>query len=358
MFLLLKNISAKSKLWALLIAVVLFTCLYSLIIIYNEGISNTQRIIAFACICLSSLLSLILKRFLILKFIFKLKQSSDEISKNCKIGDESLMSIKENLTQFITFTGKQLDFLNDSSKLMKNISELLFETTKNSEVCKELSDKVTRDVNEGNEIMQKMVEAVLTIEKTKDGLIEISSLINQISSNTSTIHKIVSTTELLSLNASIEAAKAGLSGRGFSVVAEEVGNLAKHSGNEANEIESIVIDSQKQIQLIIEANQSRVEVGKVVSNEALAVFAAIKSEMFGISSRSENIRAATWEQKIGIDQMNQGNLEIRNIFKKNITDTVNLIKIYNANLKNFNNIKEVGNVLKEYWSGENSHERK
>lgn len=152
-------------------------------------------------------------------------------------------------------------------------------------------------------------------------------MIKQISNDTSTIHTIVSTTELLSLNASIEAAKAGQTGKGFSVVAEEVGNLAKHSGNEANEIESIVIESQKQIQLIIEANQSRVEVGKVASNNALAVFAAIKTEMFGISSRSENIRAATWEQKTGIDQMNAANFEVRNILKKNISDTVNLIRI-------------------------------
>ncbi len=356
MFSLLKNISTKNKLWALLVAAVLFTCMYSLIIIYNEEISNTQRMVACSSVFIFTILSLILNRVLILKFISKLNENADEVNKNCKFGDDSLSSIRENLNQFMSHTGSQLDSLNDSSKLMQNISEMLLETTKNSEVCKEISDKVTRDVNEGNEIMQKMVEAVLTIEKTKDGLIEISSIINKISNDTSTIHTIVSTTELLSLNASIEAAKAGLTGRGFSVVAEEVGNLAKHSGSEANEIENIVIESQKQIQLIIEANQSRVEVGKVSSNEALAVFSAIKAEMFGISSRSENIRAATWEQKTGIDQMNQRNFEIRNMLKKNITDTVNLLKIYHVNVKNFRNIKEIGDVLKEYWAGDKKNE--
>ena len=352
MFSLLKNISTKNKLWALLIASVLFSSVYSLIIIYNEVISKTSLMISCISVLIFTIVSLILNRILILKFISKLNENSNEIEKYCKLGDESLKSIKDNLSQFINLTGSQLDGLNESSKQMQNISEMLLETTKNSEVCKEISDKVTRDVNEGNEIMLKMVEAVLIIEKTKEGLIEISSLINQISNDTSTIHTIVSTTELLSLNASIEAAKAGQTGKGFSVVAEEVGNLAKHSGNEAKEIENIVADSQKQIQIIIEANQSRVEVGKVASNDALAVFSAIKSEMFGISSRSENIRAATWEQKIGIDQMNQGNFEIRNILKKNITDTVNLLRIYNINVKNFRNIKEVGDVLKEYWAGD------
>ena len=42
---------------------------------------------------------------------------------------------------------------------------------------------------------------------------------------------------------------------------------------------------------------------------------------------------------------------IRNILKKNITDTVDLMRIYNANVKNFSNIKEIGNVLNEYWAG-------
>jgi hypothetical protein len=43
---------------------------------------------------------------------------------------------------------------------------------------------------------------------------------------------------------------------------------------------------------------------------------------------------------------------MRNNLKKNISDTVNLLKIYDINLKNFENIKEVAYVLNEYWSGE------
>ncbi|APJ03333.1 methyl-accepting chemotaxis protein [Silvanigrella aquatica] len=346
------KISTKNKLWLLIILTLLFSSIYSLIIIYYENIMGMNFMISIVFIMFLTLIFIAINWFLISNFISQLNVTTEEIEKYCKDGDNSLNSIKDSLSQFISYSGNQLDILNDSSKLMQSISDMLFETTKNSEVCKEISDKVTRDVNEGNDIMQKMVEAVLTIEKTKEGLAEISNLINQISNDTSTIHTIVSTTELLSLNASIEAAKAGMTGRGFSVVAEEVGNLAKHSGSEANEIESIVEKSQKQIQVIIDANQSRVEVGKVASNAALAVFGAIKSEMFGISSRSENIRAATWEQKIGIDQMNQGNSEIRNILKKNITDTVNLIRIYNVNVKNFKNIKELGDILKEYWKGD------
>ncbi len=352
MFSFLKNISAKNRVWALMVLLLLACCVLSFYLIYIDGIKDKFLMISYSSLLLITFLSIILTRILISKFVKSISEYFFYISENCSNGDNSLKNIKDNLSGFISTTGSELDELTESSKLMQDIISMLIETTKNSEVCKELSDKVTRDVNEGNEIMQKMVDSILTIEKTKDGLVEISSLIKQISNDTSTIHTIVSTTELLSLNASIEAAKAGQTGKGFSVVAEEVGNLAKHSGSEANEIENIVIESQKQIQIIIEANQSRVEVGKVSSNNALAVFSAIKAEMFGISSHSENIRVATWEQKLSIDQISSANFEMRNILKKNISDTVNLLKIYDINLKNFENIKEVAYVLNEYWSGE------
>ena len=351
MFSILKKISTKNKLWSLVVAIILFISSYSLIIINNSEITQIQRIVACSSILATTIVALIIHKILIHKFILKLNECSILMSQNCEQGDKALVSLNEDLTEFIKHSGSQIDELNESANLMRTISDMLFETTRNSDVSKEMSDKVTRDINEGNDIMQQMVEAILTIEKTKNGLSEISGLIKQISNDTSTIHNIVSTTELLSLNASIEAARAGQAGRGFSVVAEEVGNLAKHSGHEANEIEEIVEKSQKQIQKIIDANQERAEIGKITSQKALEVFSSLKSEMFGISSRSENIRAATWEQKIGIDQLSQGNIEIRNILKKNITDTVDLMRIYNANVKNFSNIKEIGNVLNEYWAG-------
>lgn len=354
----LQSISAKNKLWAATVLHILVCLAFAIGIIFYDNIKDKNLYMAIGFTGFLTLVFIILIKYLLFKFVKSIKNGLQYTSMQCIQGDQQLNDLKNNLSHFISVTGSELDELGANSKLMQDISLMFVETTKNSEVCKEMSDKVTRDVNEGNEIMEKMVESILAIEKTKDGLSEISKLIQQISNDTSTIHTIVSTTELLSLNASIEAAKAGQTGKGFSVVAEEVGNLAKHSGIEANEIEHIVIKSQKQIAEIIQANQSRVEVGKVSSHNALALFAEIKKEMFGISSRSENIRAATWEQKVGLDHMTESNVEIRNILKKNITDTVNLIKIHDVNFKNFENIKEVAKVLSEYWTGDKVNERR
>ncbi|BBH52620.1 methyl-accepting chemotaxis protein [Fluviispira sanaruensis] len=347
------RLSIKNKLWILCIGNIFFILAYCIAVILRNSIQSPYQLILFSIIGLISFFAVFLSRIYINEFVNGMSELSLRMEQFSEKGKESLQNIRNDLTDFIKTSGSQLDNLKESSKLMENVSSMLVGTTKDSESTKDLSDKVTRDVNEGNEIMQKMVSSMLIIEKTREGLTEISSLINKISDDTSTIHTIVSTTELLSLNASIEAARAGVAGKGFSVVAEEVGNLAKHSGIEAKEIENIVAVSQKQIQEIIEANQARVDVGKVASNDALKLFSEIKTEMFGISSRSENIRAATWEQKVGIDQVNQGSDEIRNILKKNIKDTVSLIKIFKSNETNFNNIFEIAMTIDDYWLGKN-----
>lgn len=350
-----RRMSFKNQIWLMSSLSSSGVCAY---LAWAVFVSGANEVIQFGCyftILLFWLSILIGSGILIGKVNERIINVSKNIRKNIDREKACLASINECLKKFISSTGEQLDSLKDNEKLMRDVSNMLRDTSFNSDECKVIANKVTRDVSDGHAIMQKMVESVQTIEKTKDDLAEISLLIKKISNDTSAIHTIVSTTELLSLNASIEAARAGLAGKGFSVVAEEVGILAKNSGREADEIEYIVIDSQNKLNQLVEQNQKRVEEGKVVSADALTVFSAIKDAMAGISSRSENIRVATAEQKIGIDQANSGNEEIKNILKKNIADTVNLMKTYRSNEKNFKNIYDLSQVINELIHSNDNH---
>lgn len=351
------SLSFKNQIWLMSSLSATGVCAYCAWAISSSGIEGVSQIFFYLGTFFFWLIILIGSRYLIAKVNTQISEISKNIRENSKKERHNLESIDDCLKQFIKYTGEQLDALRENEKLMLNVSNLLRDTSQNSDECKIISTKVTRDVIEGHIVMQKMVESVQTIEKTKDDLSEIAQLIKKISNDTSAIHNIVSTTELLSLNASIEAARAGIAGKGFSVVAEEVGILAKNSGREANEIENIVVDSQNKINDLVGQNQQRVEEGKVVSSEALNVFSAIRDAMAGISSRSENIRVATAEQKIGIDQANSGNEEIKNILKKNIMDTVFLMKIYKTNEKNFKNIDDISHVINDLIQSNSSHEK-
>ena len=91
----------------------------------------------------------------------------------------------------------------------------------------------------------------------------IAVIINQINSKTAVINDIVSKTELLSLNASIESARAGEYGKGFCyLLLKEVGNLAKVSGKAANEIQELITASQEQVNKILGLTKARVDDGK------------------------------------------------------------------------------------------------
>ena len=322
-------------------------CGYCAWAVYYSDLDGFSQIAFYGAVFVYWIVILLGSLFFLQRVNRKISEIAETIRKNSKNEKQNLQSINESLKQFISHTGEQLDSLRENEKLMEGVSNLLRETSQNADECKIIANKVTRDVSEGHAIMEKMVESVQTIEKTKDDLSEIALLIKKISNDTSAIHNIVSVTELLSLNASIEAARAGVAGRGFSVVAEEVGILAKNSGREANEIENIVVDSQNKINNLVQQNQTRVEEGKIVSSEALSVFSTIRDAMAGITSRSENIRVATAEQKVGIEQANAGNEEIKNILKKNIMDTVFLMKIYKTNEKNFKNVDDISLVISD-----------
>lgn len=110
--------------------------------------------------------------------------------------------------------------------------------------------QVIGSLKEANEVMEK------DIAKSNQEVERISQVITEIANKTKVINEIVFQTRLLSFNASVEAARAGDMGKGFSVVAEEVGRLAEMSGKSAVEISEILSKSSEMVNQIISKNSS------------------------------------------------------------------------------------------------------
>ena len=132
----------------------------------------------------------------------------------------------------------------------------------------------------------------------------------------------------------MEAARAGEHGKGFAVVAEEVGNLAKMSGNAAQEIAELLDNSNKEVNKIIESTKVSVESGIQTSQAALEIFSQIKADVIQVDGQVKGIVQASNEQQEGVVQTSKALIQLgdaasnnNNLALKTMDDVGNLKEI-------------------------------
>ncbi|WP_322861960.1 methyl-accepting chemotaxis protein [Malaciobacter marinus] len=139
--------------------------------------------------------------------------------------------------------------------------------------------------NEGKELANKTTKSMEEINTQVEGIKEAITLIDQISFQTN----------ILSLNAAVEAATAGEAGKGFAIVAQEVRSLASRSAEAANKIKQIVET----------ATEKSME-GKKIAFSMIEGYNSLNENVQKTVSIIENIQTASAEQTEGISQINDG----------------------------------------------------
>lgn len=172
-----------------------------------------------------------------------------------------------------------VDTITELGNIVRRVSA---DTEKIAVVSEKVADsakvgqKVTGDVaNEINELYISTKEVAAVIE-------ELNRTSGEISEITSVIGGIAEQTTLLALNASIEAARAGIQGKGFSVVAKETGKLAEQSKQAAQMIADLIVQMKTKTGHAVEVIQkgiNRVEAGKALTTEATVAFESIFKEL-------------------------------------------------------------------------------
>lgn len=173
--------------------------------------------------------------------------------------------------------------VNDETKLivevttnLGDINNRVSQSAENAFTVKEKALKATDTISAGNEKMQELVNIMDSISRSADEIVKINS----------TIEDIAFQTNILALNASIEAARAGAAGKGFAVVAEEVRNLAAKS-SEASKITAELIDN----------TVKAIESGTAAANSTAEMLDEIVRETSLISGSVSEIADVSEEQK-------------------------------------------------------------
>jgi methyl-accepting chemotaxis protein len=216
--------------------------------------------------------------------------------------------------------------LEETAAALEEITSAIVSNTNSISTMAAYSEELVQSINTGKSLAESTVIAMDEINDQTEAIADAIVLIDQIAFQTN----------ILSLNAAVEAATAGEAGKGFAVVAQEVRNLASRSA-----------DAAKEIKALVENATQKTNAGKEGTDKMIKGYEALNESINKTTETIQTIAESSKEQRAGIEQINdavnkldqqtQENVAISNTTHSIAVETDELAKVIvsSANEKEF-----------------------
>jgi methyl-accepting chemotaxis protein len=215
-------------------------------------------------------------------------------------------------------TVSTVDEMKQTVQLSSQKARHVSDTAQKAVAVSQTGRKSVEDVIEGMNLIQQQMESIA------QSIVRLSEQSQAIGEIVATVKDLAEQSNLLAVNAAIEANKAGEHGRGFSVVAQEVRNLAEQSKRATTQIRSLLGDIQKGTNIAVLATEQgakAVESGVRQSREAGEAILQLAESIGENASAANQIAVSAQQQMVGMDQLAMATANIRETTSQNMEST-------------------------------------
>ena len=255
----------------------------------------------------------------LLKVISAVKQSSNTLNNASTRISDTAQAISDDTLNSHKATDQVAAAINEMSSTVQEVAN-------NASSAATAAQEADNHAHKGQVIMDNTIAAITQlsteVDKVSNAMTQLETETGRIGSVLDVIKNVAEQTNLLALNAAIEAARAGEQGRGFAVVADEVRALAKRTQESTAEIQNIIHAVQQgasNAALAMKASQVKTHSTSELAGQAGLTISNISKAVERIHTMNTQIAAAAEEQSYAADEINKNVLRVVNLVENAAT---------------------------------------